>query len=125
MQNDLDNKPEVTHFTREQILDKIGLHGATAHPRTVKGEKDALDDGRRAVCKVDLGLSELFEAIEGRLGDREWLAYLEDKYQDIVIHINCDYEQYRRAKLYNPVTSEHEWIGEVPKKFRPKEDDVA
>jgi hypothetical protein len=128
LQNDLDNKPEVTHFTREQILDRLGLHAATVHPATVKGEKDARDDGHRAVCKgerIDLGLSELFEAIEGRLGDKEWLAYLEDKYQDIVIHINCDYSQYKRAKLYNPVVREHTWIGEVPKKFRPKEDDVA
>ena len=102
LQNSLDNKPEVTLLTREQLLKGIGLLGATWHNSDTVGEKHARDDGLRAVCKgdkIDFGLDEMFKEYTSHLDDPNWLKYMEEKYDDIVIRINCNYDAYKRAKL--------------------------
>lgn len=127
LQSDLDNEPYVTFISRRQVLDKLGLHGATVHPNTTAGKIEVEKDTKWGWCKgdtIDIGLSKLFGQLTENLGDRGWIDYLNERYGgDIILHLNDSPDRYYAAYLYDE--RKPTFIGKIPKRFRSLFDKVT
>lgn len=126
LQSELDNEPDVTFLSRGYVLRKLGLHGATVHPNNAAGKLQVERDAKWGWCKgdtIDIGLSKLFGQLTKNLSDPEWIDYLNEQYNDIVLHLNDNPGSFYAAYLYD----EHRptFIGKIPKRFRSLFNNVA
>lgn len=122
LQDKLDNDPEVTMYTKQQLLRAFGLTAATYHKGDKQGELEADLDLTTGVCKgdtIDIGLGELFDEF-GDVRDANKMAYLEEKYgEDIIFHLNCTHGSVKRAVLLAG-TGAPKYFEEMSEEFRQK-----
>lgn len=126
LQSDLDNEPEITFMSRGHVLRTLGLHGATVHPNTTAGKIEAEKDAKWGWCKgdtIDIGLSKLFGQLTKNLSDPDWIDYLNEQYNDIILHLNDAPDRFYAAYLYDE--RHPTFIGKTPKRFRSLVNSVA
>lgn len=130
MQSDLDNRPECMYFSREYVLKRLGLIGATMHIDDEKGHKEADDDEQRGWCKgdtIDIGITDILNDFAKPTKDVEaYRKYLEEKWgNDLILHFNCTYDARNRAKFISPSRLKRQFIGLVPKKWQTMQGAMA
>lgn len=119
LQNQLDTEPKRTFMSRGYILNELGLHSATVHPDTPDGRREADKDltwGVHKGEKIRVGLDDLFRTVSVKCNDPEWVAYLEENYDDIIVKLDVNPDSYYKAALYSE--AHPTFIGTIPKKFR-------
>ena len=120
LQKNLDNDPKRVMYSREDVLKELGLSAALWHPGTKEGELMCDQDVKMCWCKgdaIDIGINDLFDDFTNSKVDRQ---RLEEKYgDDIILHFNCTYEAFLRAKLLSG-TGAPKYFEEQKEEFRQK-----
>lgn len=126
LQNLLDNTPYVTFLSRGYVLKELGLHGATVHPNTTVGKIELEKDHKWGWVKgdtIDIGLSSIFKQLTANISNPDWIEYLNEQYNDIIIHLNDAPDAVYGACLYDEKNPR--FVGAVPKKFKSLFSSVA
>ena len=126
LQSELDNEPDVTFLSRGYVLRTLGLRGATVHPKNASGKLQVERDWKWGWCKgdtIDIGLSKLFSQLTKNLSDPDWIDYLNEQYNDIILHLNDSPEALYAACLYDE--DNPSFIGKIPKRFRSLFEGIA